>query len=297
MATTTRLGLNLLQVSQASKEVTLNSWLNGTNGLDNAALVTIANTFSRAPDATTQHGNVNIGDGGFTGGAGHYSGGAGGSLLAINLVSGGTADLVNLQINGVSKWKLGSGGNVTYGEGSNMVLGTATGSQIGTTTSQKLAFYGSTPIAQQAGTTDLRTGLLALGLFSSAGAMPLNLNGGDLTAGAASFSGAIKGSGTPVTFSRVQFTFPSDADATLDTTQRANLVIDVQTGVITATRSIIVPNTATGIYVVHNRNTQAVTLKVSGQTGITVAAGRVAWLSALGGTTMSRISPDTDFTV
>jgi hypothetical protein len=298
MANTPRLGLALLSVAQSAKELTLNSWLNTASvGLDNAALVTIANTFGRAPDASTQHGNLNIGDGGFTGGAGHYAGAAGGTLLAINLVSGGTADLINLQVNGVSKWKMGSGGNATYGEGSNINTGTTTGSIIATTTSQKIAFYGATPIAQQAGTTDLRTGLLALGLFGATGAMPLNLNGGDLTANAANLSGAIKGSGTPVTFSRVQFTFPSDADATLDTTQRANLVIDVQAGTITATRSIIVPNTATGIYIVHNRNTQAVTLKVSGQTGITVAAGRAAWLSALGGTAMSRLSPDVDFTV
>jgi hypothetical protein len=58
----------------------------------------------------------------------------------------------------------------------NLVLGTSTGTKIGTATSQKLAFYNSTPITQQAGTTELVTVLTALGL-TAAGAHPLTLNG------------------------------------------------------------------------------------------------------------------------
>lgn len=68
----------------------------------------------------------------------------------------------------------------TLGDGSNFVLGTVTGTRLGTSSTQKLGFFGATPVVQPASTTDLITALEALGLIGSAGATPLNLNGGTL---------------------------------------------------------------------------------------------------------------------
>src|SRR5207247_4401622 len=63
-----------------------------------------------------------------------------------------------------------------------IVTDTSTGTKIGTSTTQKIAFYNSSPIAQQANTTDLRTAIINLGFIATGGATPLNLNGGTLTA-------------------------------------------------------------------------------------------------------------------
>ncbi len=46
----------------------------------------------------------------------------------------------------------------------------------------KLGFFGATAVVKPTSTTDLRTALINLGLYTSGGATPLNLNGGDLVA-------------------------------------------------------------------------------------------------------------------
>jgi hypothetical protein len=302
MATSTRLGLTLLEVAGKSKEVVLNAWLTGTNGLDNAALVTIANTFTQrlnitqAPTASVQFGNLNVGDGGFAGGAGHYSGAAGGSLVAVNLVSGGTADLLNLQINGVSKWKLGSGGNVTYGEGSNQVFGTGTGTQIGTAASQKLVLWGGTPVVRPASNAELRQSLIDIGAITG-GINSLNTNGGDLTANQGLFSGALQGSGTALTFKRLLFTWAADANQTLDATEKANCIIDIQTGVITAQRDLLVSGNAGAFYVIINRNAQPVNVRVGANAGIVVAATRSRIICFPGGTVAFSLTLNNDYSV
>ena len=43
----------------------------------------------------------------------------------------------------------------------NLILGTTTGTQIGTLTTQKLAFYGKTPVVQQAAIPDTASGVVA----------------------------------------------------------------------------------------------------------------------------------------
>jgi hypothetical protein len=73
-------------------------------------------------------------------------------------------------------------------DGANWTFGSAIGTQIATAPSQKLGFYGATPITQPAGTTDLRTALVNLGLFAPGGATPLNLSGGALAAGSATIA-------------------------------------------------------------------------------------------------------------
>ena len=117
------------------------------------------------------------------------SGDIGVALVNLGLMS--TATSFSATSLTVTNLTIASSGSVTISDGDNITLGTTTGTQIGTGTTQKLAFYGSSPIAQQANTVDIRTALINLGFFASGGANPLNLNGGALTAGASSFSGAV----------------------------------------------------------------------------------------------------------
>jgi hypothetical protein len=165
----------------------------------------------------------------------------------------------------------------------------------------QLGVLGATPISQQANTADLKDTLCGFGFQVNGGASPLNLDNGALTCGAiiastGSFTGAIGGSGTSFQFNRVSFTFSSDADQTLDSTQRAAAILDVQSGVISTTRAIIIPGSAAGstLWVI-NRNANSVTVKISGQTGITIAATRAALVCWPGGTTAFRLSPDVDY--
>lgn len=58
-----------------------------------------------------------------------------------------------------------------------------------------IGFLGAAAIVRPASTTDLRTALINLGLYTTGGASPLNLNGGALTAAAGSFSGNISQTG------------------------------------------------------------------------------------------------------
>ncbi len=95
----------------------------------------------------------------------------------------------------------GAGGNIDLatglgdGAGQNGVLTLQSG--IGPVitiqdnlTASQLGFFGATPIVKAGATTDLRQMLIDYGLYTTGGATPLNLNGGTLTAGALSVSGA-----------------------------------------------------------------------------------------------------------
>jgi len=298
MATTTRLGITKLEVAQAGKETRINTALDTIDaaivalGLANSGEVYLTET----PDATANYGVLNLGDGGFAGGAGDYAGAAGGSILAMNYQSGGTVDLVNLQIDGVSKWKLGAGGNVTLGDAVNIVLNATTGTQIGTAASQKLVLWGGTPVVRPAINTELRQSLINIGAITG-GVNDLNLNGGDLTADEGKFSGALQGSGTAFTLKPLTFTWPSDANATLDATQKANVVIDIQTGVITAQRDLLVSANAGAFYGIINRNAQAVNVRIGANTGIVVASGRARFIYFPGGTNAFAMGPDHDYTL
>lgn len=186
----------------------------------------------------------------------------------------------------------------TFSDGVDLALGTTTGTRWGTAANQKQAFFGANPVVQPPLNEDMRTSFIGLGLIAG-GVNPLNLNGGALAVGAASFSGLISGgaAGSAFALKRFALTFPSDADYTLAVGERDAIVIDVQTGVLTATRAIIVPGTASGFYIVINRNGQSVTLKTSGGTGITVATLRTAIIYFPGGVNAFRLTPDTDYSV
>jgi len=178
-----------------------------------------------------------------------------------------------------------------------------------------LNFKSSDPIAftvsnlDVSGTTTLNTlnvtgttGLSGFASSATAALTNLTVSGtslltGLLTAGAAGFSGVVGGSGTAFSFKRFALTFPSDADYTLAAGEKDAVLIDVQTGVITAPRNIIVPGTGSGFYYVINRNAQAVTLKTSGGTGIAVASARARVIVFPSGVNAFALTANQDYTV
>ena len=83
---------------------------------------------SVAPTASANYGLVSLGSGAFDGAtSGFFTGVAAGTVIAVNLASGATSDLLNLQVAGISKFKISSDGKPSY-ESSNTPSGT-TGNQ------------------------------------------------------------------------------------------------------------------------------------------------------------------------
>lgn len=81
---------------------------------------------------------------------------------------------------------------IRLGAAANVQLDTATGTKWGTSTSQKQAWFNATPIVQPSSTAELKDGVItALGFAAAGGAMPLDLDGGALTAGSATVAGAV----------------------------------------------------------------------------------------------------------
>ncbi len=71
---------------------------------------------------------------------------------------------------------LSSSGNTSLGTGASSVVNVGVASST-------LGFFGATAVVVPTSTTDLRTALINLGLYTTGGASPLNLNGGALTVG------------------------------------------------------------------------------------------------------------------
>jgi len=71
------------------------------------------NVFSGAPQAQAGLALVEIGAGGFAGGAGNFSGSAAGTHLGINAAAGYTGDFANFEVNGSSFYKVTNAGDVT----------------------------------------------------------------------------------------------------------------------------------------------------------------------------------------
>ena len=79
--------------------------------------------------------------------------------------------------------------SIATGAGAVANIGNATGT---------IGFFGTTAAAKPTSTTDLRTALINLGLYTTGGATPLNLNGGALTAAGATTIGSTAGVATAV---------------------------------------------------------------------------------------------------
>lgn len=86
--------------------------------------------------------------------------------------------------------------------------------------------------------------------------------------------------------------FPSDANYTLTQPESDVDVINISSGVITATRDMIVPNIFPKVWTVVNGNAQSVRIIGSSGTGITIATGKAALVMA-DGTNVVRLTADT----
>lgn len=71
----------------------------------------------RTPGSETTYGTLNLGPGGFTGAANHFSGSSGGQILAVNSTSGFAGRLADFQRGGVSVLRLVADGRVGVGIG------------------------------------------------------------------------------------------------------------------------------------------------------------------------------------
>ncbi len=89
-------------------------------------------TIPIAPTASANYGLASFGSGPWDGvTVGFYNGSVNGTLIAGNLASGSTSDLLNLQVAGVSKFKLTSTGTITTGlivETGTIIFGSTTAS-------------------------------------------------------------------------------------------------------------------------------------------------------------------------
>lgn len=182
----------------------------------------------------------------------------------------------------------------------NLITDTSTGSQIGTGSTQKLGFYGATPVAQRGNTTDLRQALIDLGFLATGGASPLNLNGGQLTAGVSRFSGVVggddTGAGTAFQIKSATVTPPSDADYTLTAAEMSCMLLTVVAGSWTSGHNIIVPTAAGGTWEFSNSSGFTMTVKTAAGTGIAIANGRAAQIRS-NGVNCRRRTADVDPTV
>lgn len=115
--------------------------------------------FGGAPSAGTQSfttfGGVATGG---TQSVGFFTGNSAGGTQTFNVLTGSRAGTLNLAT--------GAAAHTTK-------IGSSSG---------LLGFYGATAIVKPISTTDLRTALINLGLYTTGGASPLDLNGGTLTA-------------------------------------------------------------------------------------------------------------------
>lgn len=81
------------------------------------------------------------------------------------------------------------GWSQNYSDGVNITFGTSSGNQIGTATNQLIGFYGTTPVVQPGGGTDVLASLVSLGLRAASANPPLNLGTGLVTSGGTNTSG------------------------------------------------------------------------------------------------------------
>lgn len=112
-STTNRVGYKYINNGSsytAGRGLTLNSnvfRLDTTQGYTWTNQKTI---FNATPISTPNYGVINFGNGGFSGGANHFTGNASGTGLAMNLASGYAGDLMNLQVGGSSRFKVDNSG-------------------------------------------------------------------------------------------------------------------------------------------------------------------------------------------
>lgn len=159
-----------------------------------------------------------------------------------------------------------------------------TGSQFGV--------FGAALASQPANTVDLVDGLETLGLRAAGPAnVPCDLGTGTFQCGLIAGT-SFGGHNVPYNYASTQVTFLTDANITLAVPALTAAYIDIQTdAVLTTTRDIIVPLGIGNLWIVRNRNAQAIRIIGATGTGTTVASGRIAILLGSGANVI-RVSPD-----
>lgn len=148
----------------------------------------------------------------------------------------------------------------TFTDAANVILGTTTGTKIGTATTQKLGFFNTTPVVQQAAATDLGTAISNLGLRVAGGSYAIGT------------SGSINTSGTFTAQKSVVFTPTTITTATTLTVTSSMNEICNPTAAITVT---LPATTTAGIeFLIKNISTFAVTVAgtVDGATNYALAS-------------------------
>lgn len=255
-----------------------------------------------------------LGTGGYLGGAGNFIGSANGTLLGGNMDAGYAGDYLNFQSDGVIYAKITGTGVAELATWDAVNNAVATVLTIRHMTNgapaaaagmgARLSFEAETStndvpnIAAQidAVLTTVTAGA-AVGQanvrVNSAGTM---VNVLSVLTDSVRFNGSLRGNAGGLRLGRFAFTFAADANETLSQAAYECPVLEIQTGVITATRNITVPGTTEAGWWVINKNTQAVVLKTAGGTGITVAAGRSRFVYFPTGVNAFGLTADQDYT-
>jgi hypothetical protein len=132
------------------------------NGAASTPPLDITGTWFTGGTATTTKPQVLIEPTGTTSTAWSTSG----TGLGVNAASGFAGNLLDLQINGTSEWRL-SNTTFTIGEANDIAVGTTTGTKIGTATTQKLGFFDKTPVVQPLAVADATDATNAITQFNT----------------------------------------------------------------------------------------------------------------------------------
>jgi ribosomal protein L27 len=147
------------------------------------------------------------------------------SIFTINSFDTGDANQIVMNLNGDGSFyfkSLGTGQNNV-----NIIEGGHSGAN------PSLGFFGATPVIKPTSTTDLRTALINLGLYTTGGATPLNLNGGALVAGTITSAGTVNSGVTTATTTAV-----SASTYTITPTAGNTWYLTIGTGATTLTLTI-----------------------------------------------------------
>jgi hypothetical protein len=124
-------------------------WTSTLNGAASAPPVSLTGTWFTGGTSTTTKPQLLIEPTGTTSTAWSTNG----TGFGVNAPSGFTGVILDLQLNGASKYAFSTSA-LTLGDAVDLAFGTTTGTKIGTASTQKLAFWNATPVAQPTAVAD-----------------------------------------------------------------------------------------------------------------------------------------------
>ena len=114
----------------------------------------------QSPVATSTFGLISVGNGGFLSGGANFNGAPGGTIFALNATSTYTGDFANFEVNGSSKFKVDSTGNLTVtGPSGSCVLTGGSASSTAIVSGTGAALYCSSDERLKTNITDLPSAL------------------------------------------------------------------------------------------------------------------------------------------